>query len=1468
MSLRAGDVLLSPEVVGHIVTWLPVKDVKVCELTCKQSNVVRGQHGAWGELLSRDEALVGESSWYSKNVLVPHDAYLYRRTGKVPPMWWAHTIASTAGVFWRNLTHTTLLTRLFWRQTNPYAPGTPSLSDNPRNLRRMTLTQKISGVPLLLIALPFILLYNVGVTLSKHLKSAADGLCSKAKTLHTSATTTYHKACTAVMARYQAYAAEPSIRFKTAAARYFRLLKAKLASICDNIKVRVRKVKDRGLEAFQEYVKSPLQRGMSHVRKTGAACQAKNKALFGVVRSAVRNYHQTYIGRPCARFSAAVTRMKVKLVSVCDAIKARVSRVKDKGLETFQKYVKIPLQRGMSRVGKVRAACQAKSEAEFGVVKANLKVLGKILMRLKKKAAVKFSAVWHVVKVIGGKCLVVLEKTERVVNHVAGAVVWELRNKKVIMFVRIQETCEQTRESARKLKRRSYLWYYNEQALCIEEAVHLEHYNLGHIGGLLKVSLKGTYAQLKGLDMGVMPNGPLPVIVFDRSASMGLWCHAALKNALPQAFSELGYAPSQRVIVLAFNSALEVYDTRLSQLANLNITAQGGTCIFDALQYLTRIIANHDDLKTPLNVLVVSDGQVADKDRAVAYTRDTVSANCDRSVNVGLLRIKTRDDDNPDTRAMACIGAFSTTGRTGVIDVDLRDELPGSEHGVALVRRAVVGSLKHSSAMSTTLTVDGGAAPLPSVNAQKTITVSTAHASYVYVAQSSMTEATVGGIVCSVQEMGRPHTEEVLHGSLECLENQLKIWQVVGICDDRTIVNEVQQRIVKWLMALKQIMYETPAEELRVSTRDRVKKLLTEYEKRKKSVCVRLLQMSTADCVSALNSAQQADYLRTSVTKQTKKLACRAKHKDEELGFDDLCKRVVSNVLALEFPEEDRAEDVSFYSQTSMCEVLQAVEEVVHVADDILSDDLLKIVGGLGVPYCAHVAEYPDPWRYRITEMYTGMLINESDLWTAHRQGGGVPLECPGRQGSLITGVIPLNKGKAMEFYNRKMTDLAELQAAVCMRRKMARVSGDIIAREAAGVLYCVEQMGIAGARHTNELEVTADLMNSMAHKLHHSTALTDLTLRLRSAADIRTLLIGINDISGILKPAMCLIRGCIERSRPQDRMTAAHSRALYEFGSYHAAREAFHGLASREQELHRVLDINFYAENELRVDHLKQYVGQLQWVPNMEHVAALFRAARLPPLVTPDRLVSLPSVTLHETFGFEEGFDMDTYKAGVVVMSLMSAKEQDRVKDNVCLTPQFTDMADVWRYLTDVRSKIFKKHKDEAERRLIETLRNKASNAKLIEMVKCSVASFAELLQTDAKREELPRLLRMLAGKNANVVAHGVQKLHILLTGVDSEGKAYGITPCRHIMKHKNSAVRLASKEYWEDLLKTHSVQIMKGYRYRQDTPNRHSHGNDKMSFWALGYPSLDVMQELNPAGYKEYVTAHTDCCGFRRRS
>jgi len=103
-------------------------------------------------------------------------------------------------------------------------------------------------------------------------------------------------------------------------------------------------------------------------------------------------------------------------------------------------------------------------------------------------------------------------------------------------------------------------------------------------------------------------------------------------------------------------------------------------------------------------------------------------------------------------------------------------------------------------------------------------------------------------------------------------------------------------------------------------------------------------------------------------------------------------------------------------------------------------------------------------------------------------------------------------------------------------------------------------------------------------------------------------------------------------------------------------------------------------------------------------------------------------------------------------------------------------------------------------------------------------------------------------------------EKLFLMLSGKDENeqnvwnngnGIRNGIADYKEFILTHNPSV-------WEDIKK-----LKKYYVYR-DLPNRHGHSNSKVSYWAMGYSSLqEFVESSTKEEVEEYKRIHHDCCG-----
>ncbi len=78
----------------------------------------------------------------------------------------------------------------------------------------------------------------------------------------------------------------------------------------------------------------------------------------------------------------------------------------------------------------------------------------------------------------------------------------------------------------------------------------VKSYALGNGTRLLRVVVNDSMA-------GVTVRKPTPVLVLDRSGSMGNWCRLAVARCVPAALLQAGYDPEDRVVVITFDSVID-----------------------------------------------------------------------------------------------------------------------------------------------------------------------------------------------------------------------------------------------------------------------------------------------------------------------------------------------------------------------------------------------------------------------------------------------------------------------------------------------------------------------------------------------------------------------------------------------------------------------------------------------------------------------------------------------------------------------------------------------------------------------------------------------------------------------------------------------------------------------------------------------------------------------------------------------
>eukprot|EP01064_Diplonema_japonicum_P037953 TRINITY_DN9058_c0_g1_i1.p1 TRINITY_DN9058_c0_g1~~TRINITY_DN9058_c0_g1_i1.p1 ORF type:complete len:1044 (+),score=113.36 TRINITY_DN9058_c0_g1_i1:31-3162(+) len=519
---------------------------------------------------------------------------------------------------------------------------------------------------------------------------------------------------------------------------------------------------------------------------------------------------------------------------------------------------------------------------------------------------------------------------------------------------------------------------------------------------------------------------PLPVIVLDRSPSMGGALRWIINVAVPEALEQLGYASSNSVKLITFDSTTEVVQVRgrdptIQNLRNIPVSGRGTrTMMAPAVAELGRTLSQGG----AYNVIVVSDGFVDDMDDT---KRNAVAAatRVPADSRIAFAMIRFFNGHPPDTVALSMCGALGTTGPAPVVDCEppaqwectvctflnptiakkceICETPSGGAAGIGkddgpLHTFIKVFSDAFATQMLDHVKVRGRVSRLPlSSCALTTIEVPVGVESFL---QLDSNELVVDGEQCEFQLCSEGEAGLGLSGQLEgeldpyfyAVLAQLRLWllagtrsgefhEIVDLC--RSVLNTRSDQAAGGVGLLQRAWVLRKNVERTESTLSRITALA-----------------SSEQFVQELGSKQQGDFLRnSSVAKSDRLLARRALGPD--IIYHDSCRACLESV-SIPAARSDTLK--SCYGGSTYVDVMRAAKCLAGAAADLSAADILQVVGGFGVPYHAVVGNPEDAWTMTVCALDPMQHLSESDIWAAKTRRSDIQLHT----GIQATGVIPL----------------------------------------------------------------------------------------------------------------------------------------------------------------------------------------------------------------------------------------------------------------------------------------------------------------------------------------------------------------------------------------------------------------------------------------------------------------------------
>lgn len=1024
--------------------------------------------------------------------------------------------------------------------------------------------------------------------------------------------------------------------------------------------------------------------------------------------------------------------------------------------------------------------------------------------------------------------------------------------------------------------------------------LHLYKTFNGYLG---KINLEDINVQS---DIKINVEQPPFIIILDRSGSMGHHVKNIVNNILPEILNRLGYSNTDKIRLITFDSNVEQFDLTSDELRISSVSCRGSTHMSHAVLALNKHLKSVNSDK--FRILTVSDGALDDKTHTIEAASQLALTVKHLQINSQAVRYMT--GGQPDTKGLASILQLNTTTTSFLKDI------PANANINCIVNEIVDQFINDGLSCSTKLVVSNP------VILQTYPWVTTV------VDNISLTKGdntlwftdlpenpVIGGetpVNVVVKDMlTHVNYNYLMEHSFEKFIDRLKILKVIGTVE----AQEEAAEIVKYFNLLQTYLESTDEESVSVlqdsCLNSRILYVKRVVQKRQRSVFNIVAQIYNDARVSNLSSAQQADYLReVNVTKLGKALARRAEVNG--LDFVGTVQREVKQIIdhKNELDEiDDSTHNVSFYSQDTTVggikSIINLIESGVSI-DDLEPNDVLTMINIVGVPCSGIIGDYPDPMTWRVLNMYVGSYLSVADIITAQIQNPNSVLKPPGYNGtetgqnSVITNIIPIfDDNRVYKFLKMYAPTILEYSASVGMRRVITGIPMTHTYTVTAGVWKMVELL--KDDRSTVNIETFCKLNDNLNLCLggHFNHILEHLINPMNNNNSDKSFFICNNGVTNMINPLYNIIK-----LNETDNIKPI-LRAIYSFEAAQIMKKQMKDSNFINNSLNSLLKLDFekfgtpvkpvfepedvnrvYHDSctDVDVETFNNLCGKFyfaDWVALLPDL--LYATTVEDPVTFIKRLPEFNNEYKALQFGVQS---FQEFKLLNLVQALLNPTKDKRVDDtsdqmliqdvglsSCTLLKEYVQT----QYRIDYQKKVLLKKQEEKRLIINSLIDSMVSTADLEEFVtllsqgrtfndivykidnKCSYG-FIQLLDA---------LLTVDKDKPVETPYH-LEKLRILLLANHNEQTVWNngnvlltdLQPFKQVFLHNNCLDQwlLLEQEYNEN----------KRHIYRDGKANRHGHSNDKPSYWALGYETLQLMiRTVTNEEWLAYKQIHYDCCG-----
>lgn len=692
-------------------------------------------------------------------------------------------------------------------------------------------------------------------------------------------------------------------------------------------------------------------------------------------------------------------------------------------------------------------------------------------------------------------------------------------------------------------------------------------HNLPELGKLIEIRNANT--------LETKAEMPTIVVVMDMSGSMGDLPTNVLCGCVPDAMEQAGYNLEETqvhvITFAAYASVLLNHGQALTaqELRNNYYRGNGNTNMNGVFELLKpELIYNKH-----VCLFGISDGEIQDILETLHAAQQCYKSYATH-IDVMMLRLKTSQGANPDTRALACLGQFGTNGIHSIHDIITYDGSKWTDRLTSL--------LKSNMNPQHMLRVTANGIRRTPCDEPTDMLYLPIENTIVFLAPSSTSMIAIDGTDEHKYEVVSSVTlsESALQFFCDYASSKIELQQILGY--NTTVMQH-------WFTKFDSLTLDSNgATPPKKDLRERLEQLKCKMSSYIKTAIHDVLTLANQDRLRNLNRTQQeaADYLRqsssTALARRNGKNLQQQQSRGETDGIAQQATRMMHEYKLLQ-QLQDQSQECSFYSIYSNKDVFDCIADADF--SSLTDINILRLVGLLGVCYHHVPNDFVDPYVFHVHDMLGGGYLNVADLREANSQkinGQTAELCAPGSQ-ITITGVVPLRCLDPQLFDLMFQHGLKLLEAHSClnMRRMLAPVRSDMLG-ERIGVLMCI--MNKYGKSQLQQEVSTWDqvvfddmvtqlklLLDKQPHKSEYAILVSKIT----NSESIRDMLTGIDCISCIQKPMIALLCHCFKNPDVDQNYISQTLCMLYEFETYHRARYAFNELEQRGDALLDVFGID-----------------------------------------------------------------------------------------------------------------------------------------------------------------------------------------------------------------------------------------------------------------------------------------------------